>query len=92
MYDQTTEWLGRPARDVPRQPVPLLKVSISKNLREYAESKYKKAGAEKGKYVVIHAIESDSAANMQSQGDTYSLLPIELWAEIAKEVRHAKLK
>lgn len=80
-------WLGRPARNVPRQPVPPLKVSISKKLREYVEAKYKKAGAEKGEYVVIHGIESDSVANMQSKGDTDSLLPIQVWAEIAKELR-----
>nr|CAD1831947.1 unnamed protein product [Ananas comosus var. bracteatus] len=33
MYHQMIEWLGRPARNVPRQPVPPLKVSISKKLR-----------------------------------------------------------
>lgn len=81
------EWLGRPARKVPRQPVPPLRVSISKKVREYVEAKYKKAGVEKGKYVVIHGIESDSAANMQSKGDADSLLPIETWAEIAKEIK-----
>ena len=80
-YDQMTEWLGRPAPNVPRQPVTPLEVSISKTLREYLEAKYKKAGAEKGKFAMIRGIESDSAANMHSKGDTDNLLPIEAWAE-----------
>lgn len=84
-----TDWLGRPARGVPRQPVPPLKVSISKKVRAYVEAKYKKAGVEKGQYVVIHGIESDSAASMQSKGDADSLLPAEVWAEIAKGMRYA---
>ncbi|KAJ6837254.1 photosynthetic NDH subunit of subcomplex B 1, chloroplastic [Iris pallida] len=90
MYDEMTEWLGRPKRNVPRQPVTPLKVSISKKLREYVEAKYAKAGVEKGKYVVIHGIESDSIASMRSKGDTDSLLPVQVWAEIAKEIRGLK--
>lgn len=81
------DWLGRPFRSVPRQPVPSLKVSISRKLKEVVEEKYKKAGAEKGKYIVIHGIESDSKASMQSKGDTDSLLPIQAWAEIANVIR-----
>lgn len=83
------EWLGRPARNVPRQPVPPLKVSISKKLRAYVEEKYTKAGVGKGKYVVIHGIQSDSIASMRSGGDNDCLLPIQVWAEIAKEIRYA---
>lgn len=90
MYDEMINWLGRPTRNVPRQPVPPLKVSISKKVREYVEAKYVKAGVEKGKYVVIHGIQSDSIASMRSKGDTDSLLPIQIWAEIAKEIRGAK--
>ncbi|XP_058114064.1 photosynthetic NDH subunit of subcomplex B 1, chloroplastic [Magnolia sinica] len=90
MYDQMVQWLGRPARNVPRQPVPPLKVSISRKLKEVVEAKYKKSGAEKGKYIVIHGIESDSAASMQSKGDSDSLLPIKVWNEIAKAVRGAR--
>ncbi|CAN4086414.1 unnamed protein product [Withania somnifera] len=90
MYRQMVDWLGRPARKVPRQPLPPLKVSISRKLREVVEAKYKNAGAHKGKYVVIHGIKSDSKASMQSRGDADSLLPIEIWAEIAEEIRGVK--
>ncbi|WOL13506.1 photosynthetic NDH subunit of subcomplex B 1, chloroplastic [Canna indica] len=90
MYDQMVEWLGRPARNVPRQPVLPLKVSISKKLKAYVEAKYNKAGVEKGNFVVIHGIETDSVASMRSKGDTDSLLPIQLWAEIAKGLRGVK--
>lgn len=50
--------------------------------------KYKNAGAEQGKYIVIHGIESDSKASMQSRGDSDSLLPIQVWAEIANGLRY----
>ncbi|EMS60638.1 hypothetical protein TRIUR3_30515 [Triticum urartu] len=50
------------------------------------KDKYNRAGVEKGKYVVIHGIESDSVANMKSRGDDDCLLPLELWAEIAMEI------
>ena len=81
------EWLGRPAKNVPPQPIPPLKVSISRRLKEVVEAKYKAAGAEKGKYVVIHGIKCDSKASMQSKGDTDSLLPIEIWADISEAIR-----
>ncbi|CAO2813553.1 unnamed protein product [Amaranthus hypochondriacus] len=87
MYHQMIEWLGRPGRNVPPQPVPPLKVSISRRLKEVVEAKYKAAGAEKGKYVVIHGIKCDSKASMQSKGDTDSLLPIEIWADISDAIR-----
>uniref|UniRef100_A0A0F7GY89 NAD(P)H dehydrogenase subunit 48 n=1 Tax=Masdevallia picturata TaxID=125444 RepID=A0A0F7GY89_9ASPA len=90
MYNQMLDWLGRPTRNFPREPIPPLKVSISKKLTEYVEGKYKNAGVEKGKYVVIHGIESDSKASMQSRGDLDSLLPIHVWAEITKEMRDVK--
>lgn len=87
-YHQMTDWLGRPARGVPREPLPPLKVSISRKLKEYVTEKYKKAGAEKGNYIVIHGIQSDSKASMQSKGDTDSLLPIQTWAEITSTMRY----
>ncbi|XP_073001779.1 photosynthetic NDH subunit of subcomplex B 1, chloroplastic [Typha latifolia] len=92
MYSEMIEWLGRPACNVPQQPVPPLKVSISKKLRAYVEEKYTKAGVEKGKYIVIHGIKSDSVASMQSKGDSDSLLPIQFWAEIAKEISNIGIK
>lgn len=82
------DWLGRPARKVPRQPLPPLKISISRKIRDVVEAKYKNAGAQRGKYIVIHGIKSDSKASMQSRGDADSLLPIEIWAEIAEEIRY----
>ncbi|KAA0058709.1 photosynthetic NDH subunit of subcomplex B 1 [Cucumis melo var. makuwa] len=90
MYHQMVDWLGRPFRSVPRHPVPPLKVSIARKLKEVIAEKYKKAGVEKGKYIVIHGIESDSKASMQSKGDTDSLLPIRAWAEIANCIRGFK--
>ncbi|GFP93543.1 hypothetical protein PHJA_001498700 [Phtheirospermum japonicum] len=90
MYHEMIDWLGRPFRSVPRQPVPPLKVSISKKLKEVVEAKYKNAGAVKGKYIVIHGIKSDSKASMQSRGDTDSLLPMEIWDEIASVIRGLK--
>lgn len=90
MYDEMIQWLGRPVRDVPRHPVPPLRVSISKKLKEHVQEKYTKAGAETGKFIVIHGIHSDSLASMQSRGDTDSLLPIETWVEITKSIRDVK--
>ncbi|KAJ4958620.1 hypothetical protein NE237_025731 [Protea cynaroides] len=87
MYHQMLDWLGKPGRGVPRQPVPPLRVSMSRKLKDFVEDKYKKSGATKGNYIVIHGIQSDSKASMQSRGDTDSLLPIQVWAEIAKAIR-----
>ncbi|KAL6644177.1 hypothetical protein ACP70R_015785 [Stipagrostis hirtigluma subsp. patula] len=86
MYKDMLEWIGRPAKNVPQQPTPPLRVSISKKLRAYVEDKYNRAGVEKGKFVVIHGIASDSVANMTSKGDDDCLLPLEHWAQIAKEI------
>ncbi|KAH7547481.1 photosynthetic NDH subunit of subcomplex B 1, chloroplastic [Ziziphus jujuba] len=90
MYHQMADWLGRPFRSVPRHPVLPLKVSLSRKVKEAVELKYRNAGAEKGKYIVIHGIKSDSKASMQSRGDTDSLLPIHVWAEIASGLRGIK--
>ncbi|KAF8041787.1 hypothetical protein BT93_A0399 [Corymbia citriodora subsp. variegata] len=87
MYQQMVDWLGKPFRSVPRHPVPPLKVSISKKLKGVVEGKVRNAGAEKGKYIVIHGLESDSKASMQSKGDTDSLLPLTVWAEITEGIR-----
>ncbi|XP_062021489.1 photosynthetic NDH subunit of subcomplex B 1, chloroplastic [Rosa rugosa] len=87
MYHQMVDWLARPSKTVPQQPVPPLKVSISKKLKQVVESKYKNAGVNKGKYIVIHGLESDSKASMQSKGDTDSLLSIQVWDAIASGLR-----
>ncbi|XP_042472357.1 photosynthetic NDH subunit of subcomplex B 1, chloroplastic-like [Zingiber officinale] len=90
MYDEMEEWLGRPFRSVPRHPVSPLRVSISKKLRAYVEEKYSKVGVQKGGFVVIHGIETDSVASMRSKGDNDSLLPIQVWVEIVKGLRGVK--
>ncbi|KAG9146880.1 hypothetical protein Leryth_005177 [Lithospermum erythrorhizon] len=90
MYHQMVDWLGRPFRSVPRQPLPPLKVSISRKLKEVVEAKYRNAGVTKGRYVVIHGLKSDSKALMQSRGDTDSLLPVEIFAEITTALRGVK--
>ncbi|CAJ2656467.1 unnamed protein product [Trifolium pratense] len=87
MYHQMEDWLGRSFRSVPNQVVPPLKISLSRKLKEVVEEKYTKAGVRKGRYVVIHGIQSDSKASMQSRGDSDSLLPLEVWAEISDAVR-----
>ncbi|KAG7597201.1 hypothetical protein ISN44_As06g015960 [Arabidopsis suecica] len=90
MYDQMEDWLGRPFRSVPRTPVLPLRVSISRKLKEVVAEKYKNAGATTGKFIVIHGIESDSKASMQSKGDSDSLLSLEKWAKIIKGIRGFK--
>ncbi|XP_078437580.1 NDH-dependent cyclic electron flow 1 [Wolffia australiana] len=90
MYHQMINWLARPSRNVPTEPLPPLRVSISKKVIAAVEEKCEKAGAERGKFIVVHGIQSDSAASMQSKGDKDSLLPIHIWAEIAKELRGVK--
>ncbi|KAJ9568033.1 hypothetical protein OSB04_003999 [Centaurea solstitialis] len=90
MYHQMTDWLARPGRGVPRQVIPPLRVSISRKLKDTVATKYKNAGVEKGKYVVIHGIQSDSKASMQSKGDVDSLLPLHIWGEITKSIRGVK--
>ncbi|KAF4356040.1 hypothetical protein F8388_026043 [Cannabis sativa] len=87
MYHKMADWLGTPFRNVPREQVLPLRVSLSRKLKEVVEEKYKKTGAQRGKYVVIHGIKSDSKASMQSKGDTDSLLPINVWAEITSGLR-----
>lgn len=82
------DWLRKPFRNVPRHSVPPLRVAISRKLKEVVEAKYRNAGAERGRYIVIHGIESDSKASMQSRGDTDSLLPIEVWANISDAIRY----
>lgn len=82
------DWLGKPFRSVPKEPLPPLQVALSRKLKEVVEAKYRNVGGVKGKYIVIHGIKSDSKASMQSRGDTDSLLPIEIWDEIASVIRY----
>ncbi|CAA6669877.1 unnamed protein product [Spirodela intermedia] len=66
-----------------RAPPPFQSFHLEEN-QAFVEEKYQQAGVERGKFVVIHGIQSDSAASMRSKGDEDSLLPIQIWAEIVK--------
>ncbi|GJR25890.1 hypothetical protein Tco_1102122 [Tanacetum coccineum] len=55
-----------------------------RNLKDIVAAKYKNVGVKKGKYIVIHGIESYLEAAMQSTGSTRSSLPLHLWAKTAK--------
>lgn len=91
MYKELIEQFAQPGRNVPRQALPPLRVSISRKLREVVETKYKDAGLEKGEFLVIHGIESDSEATMQSRGDYDSLLPIKFWADLSRSLSSVKV-
>ncbi|KAJ7526276.1 hypothetical protein O6H91_17G090900 [Diphasiastrum complanatum] len=84
MYADLLEELAKPGRKVPKSKIPPLQVSIGKRVKAVVEEKCKQAGVAKGDYIVFHGIESDSAASMQSKGDLESLLPLNLWATLAK--------
>lgn len=82
------EELGKGGRGVPQQLVRPLSINVSKKLREVLPSKYDEPGTgPQSDYVVFHGIESDSEASMQSRGDKDSLLPLSVWAAIAKAAR-----
>eukprot|EP00850_Spirogloea_muscicola_P005714 SM000026S08963 [mRNA] locus=s26:734476:737144:- [translate_table: standard] len=85
MYADLEEFLCKPQRDVPRLDVPPLQVGISRKVRQVAREKREAAGLEPGvPYVLFHGIQSTSAASMQSAGDPDSLLPLSVWAELAR--------
>ncbi|KAH7285223.1 hypothetical protein KP509_33G018200 [Ceratopteris richardii] len=84
MYAELIEVLKNPKPSVPEMIIKPLQVGVSRKLREFVEKKYVKEGLSKGQYLVFHGIESISLASMQSAGDRDSLLPLKLWAEIAK--------
>ncbi|GJY93214.1 photosynthetic NDH subunit of subcomplex B 1, chloroplastic [Tanacetum coccineum] len=73
--------------NTPTQMIPPLKVFISRNLKDIVAAKYKNVGVKKGKYIVIHGIDSYLEASMQSRGSTHCSLPLHLWAETAKSIR-----
>eukprot|EP00850_Spirogloea_muscicola_P002885 SM000011S19063 [mRNA] locus=s11:606314:609018:- [translate_table: standard] len=85
MYADLEEFLCKPQRDVPQLDVPPLQVGISRKVRQVALEKREAAGLEPGvPYVLFHGIQSTSAASMQSAGDPDSLLPLSVWAELAR--------
>ncbi|KAL3686857.1 hypothetical protein R1sor_013166 [Riccia sorocarpa] len=82
MYKEMIDYVRQPENGVPEEPVPIMEVGVPKRVRSVAQSKYTEAGVKPGKYVVFHGLESDSAASMQSLGDTDSLLPASFWAQL----------
>lgn len=87
MYAELIEVLKNPKRNVPLMEVRPLQIGISKRLKTFVEKKYMQAGVCKGEFLVFHGIESDSKASMQSKGDPDSLLPLKMWAELARATR-----
>lgn len=86
-YAEMIDELSQMGKNMPRTELPPLEVAISKKLKAYVEDKYREAGVTEGDFLVFHGIECDSSANMTSTGDTDCLLPLEMWAEIAKSTR-----
>jgi hypothetical protein len=87
-YAEMIEELSQMGKYLPRTELPPLEVAVSKRVKAYVEEKYKEAGVAEGDFLVFHGIECDSSASMTSKGDTDSLLPIRMWAEIAKSTRY----
>lgn len=82
------EEVGKGGRGVAQQLVRPLYINVSRKLQEVLQSKYDEPGSgPRSDYLVFHGIESDSQASMQSQGDPDSLLPLSVWAKIAKATR-----
>ncbi|XP_024543566.1 photosynthetic NDH subunit of subcomplex B 1, chloroplastic isoform X2 [Selaginella moellendorffii] len=86
MYHELNEELGKPAKGIPRIYPPQLTVGISSRLRGVILKKWTEASLRRGEFIVIHGIESDSAATMKSRGDSDSLLPVSRWSLIAKSL------
>jgi ADP-heptose:LPS heptosyltransferase len=84
MYSDLLEHLKVRGETIPPSEVPPLQIGVSKRLQAFVEAKYSKAGAQKRDFLVFHGIESTSFASMQSSGDTDSLLPLPVWATLAK--------
>eukprot|EP00249_Psilotum_nudum_P013337 c24278_g1_i1 orf=730-1881(-) len=84
MYAQLLDALAKPKHNITVPKVKPLGVSISKRLKEFVQKKYSETGVSKGEFLVFHGIESSSHASMQSRGDCDSLLPLEIWAELAR--------
>lgn len=81
------EELSQMGKNLPKTEAPPLEVGIGRKVKAYVENKYLEAGLSEGEFLVFHGIKSDSSASMTSRGDKDSLLPIEMWAEIAKSTR-----
>lgn len=84
MYAELIEVLKNPKPKVPEMIVRPLEVAISKRVKNFVQQKYMHEEVYKGEFMVFHGIESTSKASMQSKGDLDSLLPLQLWAEIAQ--------
>ncbi|XP_024397073.1 photosynthetic NDH subunit of subcomplex B 1, chloroplastic [Physcomitrium patens] len=84
MYAEMIEELSQMGKNVPKTEVPPLEVGIGSKVKAYVEAKYREAGVREGEFLVFHGIECDSSASMTSKGDKDCLLPLSMWAEIAK--------
>lgn len=84
MYAELIEVLKNPKPNVPEMIVRPLEVAIAKRVKNFVQQKYMHEEVNKGEFMVFHGIESTSKASMQSKGDLDSLLPLQLWAEIAR--------
>lgn len=86
-YEDMVEVLSQMGTNLPRTELPPLEVAVSKKVKAYVEAKCREAGVTEGPFLVFHGLQSDSSASMTSKGDTDCLLPLTMWAEIAKSSR-----
>ena len=66
--------------------IPPLEVGIGRRVRDVTEGAMHAGGVE-GEFVIIHGVESSSAASMRSRGDTESQLSVEAVAKLAEEIK-----
>lgn len=66
--------------------IPPLEVGIGRRVRDVAEGVMHEGGLE-GEFVVIHGVESSSAAAMRSRGDTESQLSVDVVAKLVEEIK-----
>lgn len=75
------------ALEGPLGEIPPLRIAISDTLREVATYKQGKAGVSKGEYLLVHGLQSESAATMAPRGDSDCLLDLPAWAAILQRIR-----
>eukprot|EP00271_Cylindrocystis_brebissonii_P015968 TRINITY_DN3906_c1_g1_i1.p1 TRINITY_DN3906_c1_g1~~TRINITY_DN3906_c1_g1_i1.p1 ORF type:complete len:494 (+),score=64.46 TRINITY_DN3906_c1_g1_i1:115-1596(+) len=93
MYKEMTDYLREATKFDKESEAPLevspLKVGISKKVRSVARGVLEAAGVDLSGagYVLIHGLESSSAASMRSRGDPDSQLPLDFITEVVKSTR-----
>lgn len=88
-YEELMDYVARPSKSVPREPIPPLQIGVPKRVRSVVQEKMNETGISGEKFVVFHGLESDSAASMTSRGDTDSLLPLQFWGQLTKKLQDA---